>query len=62
MTYQMELMIEQRVADLRRVGEASQRLPGNPLTWRRAARVRLGGILVRLGDRLGQPTTAPAIR
>jgi hypothetical protein len=62
MTYQMELMIEQRLADLRKAGEASQRLPDNPLTFQRAARLRLGGILVRLGDRLGQPTGVPAIR
>jgi hypothetical protein len=62
MTYQMELMIEQRLADLRRAGEASQSLPANPHTWRRAARARLGGRLVRLGDRLAQPAGVPAIR
>jgi hypothetical protein len=62
MTYQMELMIEQRLADLRRAGEASQSLPANPLMRRRTARERLGRILVRLGDRLGQPAGVPAVR
>jgi hypothetical protein len=62
MTYQMELLIEQRLADLRRAGAASQNLPRNPHTWRRAVRVRLGGTLVRIGDRLGQPAGAPALR
>jgi hypothetical protein len=58
----MELLVEQRLADLRRAGAASRSLPSNPLTWRRALRVWLGGSLVRIGDRLGQPAGAPAIR
>jgi hypothetical protein len=62
MTYQLELLVEQRLADLRRAGEASQRLPDNPPGRRHALRVRLGASLVRIGDRLGQPAGAPAIR
>jgi hypothetical protein len=62
MTYQMEMLIEQRLADLRRAGEASQKLPRNRHAWRRAVRRRLGESLVRIGDRLGQPAGAPAIR
>jgi hypothetical protein len=62
MTYQMELLIEQRLADLRRAGEASQSLPGGSPARRHAARLRLGGILVRLGDRLGQPAGVATIR
>jgi hypothetical protein len=62
MTYQMELWVEQRLAELREAGAASRGLPSNPHRWRRSLRVQLGESLIRIGDRLGQPAGAPAIR
>jgi hypothetical protein len=62
MHYELELLVEQRLADLRRTAGASQSLPRRPLWWRRSLRVRLGQLLVRVGDRLAQPAEAPAIR
>jgi hypothetical protein len=62
MTYQLELLVEQRLADLRRTGEASQRWTRRPATSRRPVKMRLGQILVRVGDRLAQPAGAAALR
>jgi hypothetical protein len=62
MQYELELLVEQRLADLRRTAGASRSLPSRPLWWRRSLRVRLGQLLVRVGDRLAQPAEAPAIR
>jgi hypothetical protein len=62
MHYELELLVEQRLADLRRTAARSRSLPRRPLSWRRSMRVRLGQILLRLGDRLAQPAGAAAIR
>jgi hypothetical protein len=62
MHYELELLVEQRLADLRRTAARSWSLPRRPLSWRRSMRVRLGQILLRLGDRLAQPAGAAAIR
>jgi hypothetical protein len=62
MTYQLELLVEQRLADLRRTAAASRSEERRPVPVRRPVRVRLGEILVRAGDRLAQPAGAPAIR
>jgi hypothetical protein len=62
MTYELELLAEQRLADLRRTAAASRNLPNRPLSGRRSVRVSLGQILLRLGDRLAQPAGAHAIR
>jgi hypothetical protein len=62
MTYQLELLVEERLADLRRTAATTRSLPSRPLGWRRPVRVRLGQILLRLGDRLAQPAGAPAVR
>jgi hypothetical protein len=62
MNYELELLVEQRLADLRRTAAVSRSLPRRPASWRRSVRVRLGQTLLRLGDRLAQPAGAPAIR
>jgi hypothetical protein len=62
MQYELELLAEQRLADLRRTAGASQSLPRRPLSSRRSVRVRLGQVLLRLGNRLAPPAGAPAIR
>jgi hypothetical protein len=62
MQYELELLAEQRLADLRRTAGASRSLPRRSLSSRRSVRVRLGQVLLRLGNRLAQPAGAPAIR
>jgi hypothetical protein len=62
MTYELELLVEQRLADLRRTAAATRSLELRPVAPRHSVRVRLGEILVRVGDRLAQPAGAPAVR
>jgi hypothetical protein len=62
MTYQMELLVEQRVAELRKLGAKSAPAAPSPVTRRRPAREALGRGLVRLGYRLAQPAGAAAVR
>jgi hypothetical protein len=62
MTYQLELLVEERLADLRRTAAASQSPQRRPGASRRSVRVRLGQTLVRVGDRLAQPAGVPALR
>jgi hypothetical protein len=62
MNYQMELMVEQRVTELRQRGTAHTPSAPSSATRRRPAREALGRGLVRLGYRLALPAGSPAIR
>jgi hypothetical protein len=63
MTYQTELLMQQRMSELRQAN-ASRRLPATSRshTGPSAARASLGRALVRVGDRLAQPAGVPAHR
>jgi hypothetical protein len=63
MSYQTELLMEQRTAELRRARPSYRSATTDAGPRRRSGRVALGHGLVRLGDRLlAQPAGAPAIR
>ena len=64
MSYLNELLIEQRVADRRRVSESSRRVAavGGSRSWRRTARAAAARALVRCGERLAPPAATPVTR
>jgi hypothetical protein len=63
MTYLNELLVEQRVAQLRRAGELTRPVgTPSPRQPRRSLRAVSGRALVRLGERLAQPAGTPATR
>jgi hypothetical protein len=62
MTYQLELLVEERLADLRRTAATDRGRSSRRMTWRPSLKVRLGQVLLRLGERLAQPAGTPAVR
>jgi hypothetical protein len=63
MTYQTQLLMHQRTAELRKAA-SSRRRRDESLSHARlsAAQASLGRALVRVGDRLAQPAGVPAHR
>jgi hypothetical protein len=61
-TYEMELLAQERLADLRGTTVLRPTTYSETGRWRRSLRTALGRALVRLGSRLAQPAGVPATR